>query len=274
MEVFKDFLNYLQNSEAITNWLTGFVIAVVIFLVGRWVSRRVTRVIKSILLGQEMEDTLVDFLAQVVYAAMMTAVIITALNQMGVPVTSVAAIVGAAGLAIGLALKDSLGNFAQGVMLVMFQPFKKGDFVEVAGISGSVIEVRIFSTVLKTGDNKQIIIPNGIVGSDTITNYSVNDTRRMDFVIGVSYDDDLKVARNVLAEVCSAHPLTLDEPATKVAVSNLGDSSVDIVVRPWIKTSDYWTAHGELLESFKTELEAAGCNLPYPQQDVHLHKAS
>ncbi len=274
MDTIKGFIDQLLNNEAVTSWLISFVIAIVIFLVGRWVAKRVTKVIRSLMLKRGMEETLINFLAQVMYATLMTAVIITALQKMNVPVTSVAAIVAAAGLAIGLALKDSLTNFAQGVMLVMFQPFKKGDFVEVGGIAGSVEEIRIFSTILKTGDNKQVIIPNGIVGSGTITNYSVHATRRIDFVMGVSYDDDLKVARDVLTRVCKAHPLVLDDPKTNVFVSNLGDSSVDFAVRPWVKTADYWTVYGELLESFKTELEAAGCNLPYPQTDVYLHQAS
>jgi small conductance mechanosensitive channel len=188
-------------------------------------------------------------------------------------VTSLLAILGAAGLAIGLALKDSLGNFAAGVMLIIFRPFKLGDFVEVAGVSGVVNEIRIFSTVLTTPDNKLIVIPNGQVGADTITNYSALDQRRVDMVFGVGYDDDLKVARQVLTDICANHPAVLDEPATKIFVLNLGDSSVDFAVRPWSKTEDYWTVYGDILEQAKVGLEAAGCNIPYPQTDVHLYKA-
>ena len=176
-----------------------------------------------------------------------------------------------AGLAIGLALKDSLGNFAAGVMLVFFRPFKKGDFVEVAGVAGTVDEVRIFSTVLTTPDNKQIIIPNGQVGADSIINYSAKEERRVDMVFGVSYDDDLKVARKVLTELCANHPLVLEDPATKIFVTNLGESSVDFAVRPWAKTADYWTVYGDLLEQGKLALEEAGCSIPYPQSDLHLH---
>ena len=199
------------------------------------------------------------------------AVILAALDTLGLPVTSLLAVVGAAGLAIGLALKDSLGNFASGVMLVMFRPFSKGDFVEVAGVAGKVDEVRIFSTILTTGDNKQVIIPNGQVAADTITNFTAKDTRRIDMVFGVGYDDDLKVARDVLTRVCSGHPKVLKEPALNIFVLNLGDSSVDFAVRPWAKTEDYWTVWGDVLEQAKVELEAAGCNIPYPQTDVHLH---
>ena len=218
MDIFNSLWDYVANSQAISGWLISFAIAAAIFLVGRWVAKKITTAIRALLLKRNMEETLINFLAQVLYAILMTVVIITALSKMGVPVTSVAAIVGAAGLAIGLALKDSLSNFAQGVMLVMFQPFKKGDFVEVGGVSGAVQEIRIFSTTLKTGDNKKVIIPNGIVGSGTITNFSANDTRRIDFIVGVSYDDDLKVARDVLTRICEAHPLVLNDPATKIFV--------------------------------------------------------
>mgnify|MGYP000358527864 CR=1 FL=1 len=213
------------------------------------------------------------FWQQVVKGAiLLAAVILAALDKLGVPVTSLLAILGAAGLAIGLALKDSLGNFAAGVMLLFFRPFKKGDFVEVAGVAGTVDEVRIFSTVLTTPDNKQIIIPNGQVGADSITNYSAKEERRVDMVFGVSYDDDLKVARKVLTELCANHPLVLDDPATNIFVLNLGDSSVDFAVRPWAKTADYWTVYGDIMEQAKVGLEAAGCSFPFPQQDVHLYK--
>jgi small conductance mechanosensitive channel len=219
----------------------------------------------------DMDETLVTFLSNLVYAILLAAVILAALDKLGVPVTSLLAILGAAGLAIGLALKDSLGNFAAGVMLVFFRPFKKGDFVEVAGVAGTVDEVRIFSTVLTTPDNKQIIIPNGQVGADSIINYSAKEERRVDMVFGVSYDDDLKVARKVLTELCANHPLVLEDPATKIFVTNLGESSVDFAVRPWAKTADYWTVYGDLLEQGKLALEEAGCSIPYPQSDLHLH---
>ena len=172
---------------------------------------------------------------------------------------------------MGLALKDSLGNFAAGVMLVLFRPFSKGDFVEAAGVSGSIDDVRIFSTILSTPDNKQITIPNAQVYAGTITNYTAKDMRRVDMVFGVSYDDDLKVAREVLTRVCTSHPKVLSEPEFKIFVLNLGDNSVDFAVRPWAKTEDYWTVWGDVLEQGKAELEAAGCSIPYPQRDVHVH---
>ena len=255
----------------VTTWGIKIVLALLIYLVGKWIAKRITRVINGLMERAEMDATLVNFLGNIVYAFLLAAVILAALDTLGVPVTSLLAVLGAAGLAIGLALKDSLGNFASGVMLVMFRPFKQGDFVEVAGVSGTVSEVRIFSTILTTPDNKEVIIPNGQVGADTITNYSANDQRRVDMVFGVGYDDDLKVARQVLTDLCANHPLILEDPATKIFVANLGDSSVDFNVRPWVKTDDYWTVYGDLLEQGKIALEEAGCSIPYPQSDVHLH---
>ncbi len=184
------------------------------------------------------------------YAILLVAVILASLDTLGLPVTSLLAVVGAAGLAIGLALKDSLGNFASGVMLVMFRPFSKGDFVEVAGVTGKVEEVRIFSTIMTTPDNKQIIIPNGQVAADTITNYTANDQRRVDMVFGVGYNDDLKLAASILNKVCKDHTKVLDTPETKIFINNLGDSAVDFVVRPWVKSEDYWGVFFDMNEKF------------------------
>jgi small conductance mechanosensitive channel len=253
------------------DWAIKLVIALLIYVIGKWIVNRITNFSRKLMNARDVDPTLVNFLSNVVYAILLVAVILAALDTLGLPVTSLLAVVGAAGLAVGLALKDSLGNFAAGVMLVMFRPFSKGDVVEVAGVTGKVNEVRIFSTILTTADNKQIIIPNGQVAADTITNYTANDQRRVDLVFGVGYDDDLKLAREVLTRICAEHPKVLDDPATNIFVMNLGDSSVDFAVRPWAKTEDYWTVWGDLLETGKVELEAAGLNIPYPQADVHLH---
>ena len=271
MEPIKEFFASADLMPMLSDWVIKIVIALLIYLIGKWIAKRVTSVVKKLMNARDADPTLVNFLGNVVYAILLVAVILASLDTLGLPVTSLLAIVGAAGLAIGLALKDSLGNFASGVMLVMFRPFKKGDFVEVAGVAGSVQEIRIFSTTLTTPDNKLIIIPNGQVASDTITNYSANDQRRVDMVFGVGYDDDLKVVREVLTRICADHPKVLDDPATKIFVKNLGDSCVEFAVRPWVNTDDYWTVWGDLLEQGKAELEAAGCNIPYPQTDVHLH---
>jgi small conductance mechanosensitive channel len=271
MDQIKEFFASADLMPMLSDWVIKIVIALLIYLIGKWIARRVTTVVKKLMNARDVDPTLVNFLSNVVYAILLVAVILAALDTLGLPMTSLLAIVGAAGLAVGLALKDSLGNFASGVMLVMFRPFKKGDFVEVAGVAGSVQEIRIFSTTLTTPDNKLIIIPNGQVASGTITNYSANDQRRVDLVFGVGYDDDLKVARDVLTRLCAEHPKVLDDPETKIFVMNLGDSSVDFAVRPWANTEDYSTVYSDLLEQAKVELEAAGCNIPYPQTDVHLH---
>ena len=262
--------NFESMAPLLTDWAIKIVLALVIFLVGKWISKRVTKLIRKLMERAELDPTLVSFLCNIVYAILLAAVILAALDSLGVPVTSLLAVLGAAGLAIGLALKDSLGNFAAGVMLIMFRPFKQGDFVEVAGVSGSVNEVRIFSTILTTPDNKVVVIPNGQVGASPITNFSALEQRRVDMIFGVSYDDDLKVARQVLTDICANHPLVLDDPATNIFVLNLGESSVDFACRPWCKTSDYWAVYGDVMEQAKVGLEAAGCSIPYPQRDVHV----
>ena len=271
MEAIKEFMSSAELVPMLVGWGAKIVLALVIYVVGKWVAKKVANIVRKLMVGRDADPTLVNFLCNIVYAVLLVAVILAALDTVGLPVTSLLAVVGAAGLAIGLALKDSLGNFAAGVMLVMFRPFSKGDVVEVAGVAGKVDEVRIFSTILTTADNKQITIPNGQVAADTITNYTAKDMRRVDMVFGVGYDDDLKVAREVLTRVCTGHPKVLDDPAFNIFVLNLGDSSVDFAVRPWVKTEDYWTVWGDVLEQAKVELEAAGCNIPYPQTDVHLH---
>jgi len=270
MESIKTLINDANLMPTLVDWAINLVLALLIYIVGKWVARRVTSFCRRLLQRADRDPTLVNFLSNVVFAVLLIAVILAALDTLGIPVTSLMAIVGAAGLAVGLALKDSLGNFAAGVMLVLFRPFRAGDFVEVAGVSGSVQAIRIFSTVLTTPDNKEIVIPNSQIAGDTITNYSANDTRRVDLVFGVSYDDDLKVAREVLTRLCAEHPLILDDPATNIFVLNLGESSVDFAVRPWVKSGDYWKVYGDLLEQGKIELEKAGCSIPYPQRDMHM----
>jgi small conductance mechanosensitive channel len=262
------------NSETLmplaTAWGIKIVIALLIFIIGKWISKRITNFLRKMMQRADLDPTLVNFLANIVYAILLAAVILAALDTLGMPVTSLLAVLGAAGLAIGLALKDSLGNFASGVMLIIFRPFKQGDVVEVAGVSGKVDEVKIFSTILTTPDNKVVVIPNGQVASSPITNYTALEQRRVDLMFGVGYDDDLKLARQVLTDVCAKHPLVLDDPATNIFVMNLGESSVDFVCRPWCKTDDYWTVYGDIMETAKVELEAAGCSIPYPQRDVHV----
>ena len=270
MEQIQAYLAEHEIGELALLWGGRLLVALAIFFVGRWIAKWITGKTQKVMEGREVDPTLVAFLGNILNAALLAAVIIAALDALGVPVTSLVAVLGAAGLAIGLAMKDSLSNFATGVMLILLRPFTKGDYVEVADVEGSVDEVRIFSTYLTTPDNKRVIVPNGMIGNDTITNYTAMGQRRVDLVFGVGYDDDLKVAREVLERICREHPKVLDEPETAVWVKELGDSSVNFNVRPWVKTEDYWGVYGDLLETGKIELEKAGCSIPYPQRDVHL----
>jgi small conductance mechanosensitive channel len=274
MEVIKEFFNSGDLMQLLIASAVKLLISLAIYIIGKWVAKKIATTLGRMMEARGVDETLKQFLSNIVYAILLIAVILAALDTLGLPITSLFAIVGAAGLAVGLALKDSLGNFAAGVMLVMFRPFGKGDVVEVAGVVGKVNEVRIFSTILTTPDNKQIIIPNGLINGDTITNYTANDMRRVDMVFGVGYDDDLKLAREVLTRVVTNHPKVLDDPAVSIFVLELGASSVDFAVRPWAKTEDYWTVWGDVMEQAKMELDAAGLNIPYPQTDVHLHQVS
>ena len=274
MEAIKDYVTSPEMLDTLVNGAVNLLIAIVIFVVGKWIARRVQKALEMILKSRSVDSVLVKFLGTVVYTLIIVAAIIAAVDQLGIPATSFMAILGAAGLAIGLALKDSLSNFASGVMLVLFRPFTKGNFIDAGGIQGTVDEIHLVSTIMTTPDNKQIIVPNSVMYGSPIINYSAKDTRRVDMVVGVGYGDDLKVAARVLSKVCADNPKVLDTPETKVFINNLGDSSVDFVVRPWVKSEDYWTVLAEVLETAKVELEAAGCNIPFPQRDVHLHQAS
>lgn len=274
MEAISKFIQSEDFIPMLGSWGIKIIFALLIYFVGKIISRLITNWLGRIMKARNVDNTLIIFLGNIVYAALLTAVILAALDTLGFPITSLMAVVGAAGLAIGLAMKDSLGNFAAGVMLVVFRPFSTGDVVEVAGITGKVEGINIFNTVLLTPDNKQVIIPNGQVGDGTIINYTAKDQRRVDMVFGVGYDDDLKVARSILEKICANHPLVLDDPATNIFVLSLGDSSVNFAVRPWAKTENYWTVWGDLLEQGKAELEAAGCSIPYPQRDVHMHQVA
>jgi len=248
--------------------------ALVIFFVGRIVVRLLMRGLRKVMDLQEVDKTLVSFVSNLASLVLMMFVIIAAIGALGVQTTSLIAVIGAAGLAIGLALQGSLSNFASGVLIVLFRPYKVGDWVDAAGVSGAVLEVQILTTVLKTGDNKQIIVPNSQIMNGVITNYSANDTRRVDLVIGVSYDDDIDKVRSTLEEIVAAEDRVLDEPACTIAVSALADSSVNFIVRPWVATSDYWGVTFDMTETIKKRFDEEGISFPFPQQDVHLYKAS
>jgi small conductance mechanosensitive channel len=263
---------YLTNPEMLIDVAQSLVLALLIYWVGKRIAKLVSNMTGKGLTKTGNEVILVNFIKNIIYYVILAAVIVMALGQLGVQTTSLIAVMGAAGLAIGLALKDSLSNLASGVMLVLTRPFKRGDFVDVAGTSGKVTEIKLFSTVLQTPDNKKLIIPNGQITSDVITNYTTEAMRRIDLVIGVSYDDDIRQAKKILTETITAHELVLQEPKPVVMLKDLGASSVDFVVRPWVKTEDYWTVYGDLMEQIKLNIEAGGCSFPYPQTDVHLHQ--
>ena len=255
-----------------TALLYKILFAGLIFFIGRWVARLMTDVAKKMMARAEIEDTLERFLGNLLYATLLTFVVIASINQLGIQTTSLIAVLGAAGLAIGLALQGSLSNFAAGVLIVLFKPYKVGDFVEAGGVAGTIEEVQIFTTILKSPDNKKIIVPNSQVMAGEITNYSANPTRRVDLVVGCGYDDDLDKVRKVLEEVVAADPRILDDPETTIAISELGDSSVNFVLRPWVLGTDYWPVYCALTEQVKKRFDQEGISIPYPQRDVHIYQ--
>ena len=248
------------------------ILAVVIFIVGRWVAKALKKVIQKMMAKQNVETTLASFICNLSYVILMTVVIIAALNQIGIQTASLIAIVGAAGLAIGLALQGSLANFAAGFLMLIFHPFKTGDYIEGAGTQGSVEEIHVFTTQLKTPDNKTVIIPNAKIMGDIIVNFSAKDTRRVDLVIGVSYSDNLQKVKRVLEDVLSKDSRILKDPTPTIAVLELGDSSVNFAVRPWVKTADYWSVYFDLTEGIKKRFDDEGISIPFPQRDVHVYK--
>jgi small conductance mechanosensitive channel len=256
------------------DFLINLVTAIVIFYVGKWITNLLTRALRKVMQRQEIDVTLERFVCNLVRMVLLVFVVIAAISALGVQTASFIAVLGAAGLAVGLALQGSLSNFAAGVLIVLFRPYKVGDWVEAAGISGAVVEVQILTTILKTGDNKQVIVPNSQIMSSIITNYAANDTRRVDLVIGVGYDDDLDKVREVLSEVVAADERVLEDPGVTIAVSELADSSVNFIVRPWVRTSDYWGVYFDLNETIKKRFDEEGISIPFPQQDVHLYNAT
>ena len=268
----KDISSYIPDNivEIVGGYAFSLLMALLIFVIGKWIVNKIVGIFGKILRKVKgMDETLIKFLENIVYYALMIVVLLTALGKLGVETTSFLAILGAAGLAIGLALKDSLGNFASGVMIIMFKPFKVGDVVTAAGVTGSVSEVGIFNSVFTTPDNQKIIIPNGAITSGSITNINANDTRRVDLVVGIGYEDDIKKTKDVLNDIISSHEKVLLDKGITVAVSELADSSVNFVVRAWVKTPDYWDVKFALTETIKLRFDAEGISIPFPQQDVH-----
>lgn len=257
--------------DYIIPWGTNIVFAALIFFLGSLVAKWVVSLIGKALGKSKLDEMLVGFLKNILRWILLLVVIIAALDQLGIDTTSFIAILGAAGLAVGLALKDSLQNFASGVMLILFRPFRIGDFIEAAGTSGVVEEIKIFSTMLRTPDNREVVVPNGDIYSGIIINNNARETRRIDLVIGIGYDDDLREAKRILEGIVTSDERVIKDPAALVAVGELGASSVDILVRPWVKTSDYFSTKCDLTEQIKLALDDAGISIPYPQMDLHIN---
>jgi len=261
--------------ENAVDWIKDYgpkvLAALAIYIIGKWVAKILRGAIRKLLLRARMEETLARFLVNILYGLLMVVVIMAALEQLEVNTNSFVALVGAAGLAVGFALQGSLGNFAAGVMIIMFRPFKIGDYVEGGGAAGTVEVISIFSTILKTPDNKRVIVPNSSITGGNVTNYSANPTRRVDLVFGIGYDDDLLKAKRILEKIVADHPLVLKDPAPGVAIGALADSSVNFNVRPWCKTADYWAVFAQVTEAVKLEFDKQGISIPFPQRDVHVH---
>ena len=263
-----------QGQELVANFGFDLIAAIVIFVVGRWVAKGLAGLVRKVMTKAEVDEMLVRFVGSLVYFTMLAFVAIAAVSALGVQTTSFIAVLGAAGLAVGLALQGSLANFASGVLIIVFRPYKVGDFVEAGGVSGTVEGVQVFSTIFKTGDNKKVIVPNSEVTAGVITNYSANETRRVDLVAGVGYEDDLDKVKQVLEDIVSKDDRILADPAPKIAVHELADSSVNLVVRPWVKTSDYWGVYFDLTEQIKKRFDSEGISIPFPQRDVHVYQHS
>lgn len=267
-------INWLaENHILLVQYAMNVITAILILIVGNWITKKIAASIALLLKKRELDHTVVDFLENFSRYLMLVMVLIAALGRLGVQTAQIVAVIGAAGLAIGLALQGSLSNFAAGVLIVTFRPFKASDYVEVAGVSGFVSSIQIFSTVLTTPDNKMVVVPNGTIISSPITNYSRHETRRVDYVIGVSYKSDLQKVKNTLERIVNADSRVLQEPALCVGVQALADSSVNFVVRPWVKTEDYWGVYFDLLQAIKEGLDEEGIEIPFPQMDVHHHQS-
>ena len=253
-------------------WGPILIKAILVYIVGMWLAKVIRGIVTKAMGRAKAEPMLANFIANIVHIALVVFVWISVLGTLGISTTGFAAIIAAAGFAVGFALQGSLGNFASGVMVMIFKPFKPGDFIEGAGHAGVVEDVGIFATIMKTGDNKKIIVPNGELTASSLVNYSANPTRRVDMVFGIGYDDDIDKARDVLHKIVAADERILKDPPVTIAVSELADSSVNFVCRPWVNSADYWGVMFDTTETVKKEFDKAGLSIPYPQSDVHMHE--
>ena len=261
---------WTQVQDVVAVWGLKVIAALAIFIIGRWIAMMVRRGVRSMMEKSGADPIIIGFVASIAYIGLLAFVVIAALGQLGIQTTSFIAILGAAGLAVGLALQGSLANFAAGFLMIIFRPFKVGDFIEGAGVAGVVEAIQIFTTTLKTGDNKTIIIPNAKLAGDNITNYSAKETRRVDMTVGVAYDADLSKVKNVLIDIIGKESRIHSDPAPQVAVAELADSSVNFVVRVWTNTADYWGVKFDITETIKNRFDEEGIGIPYPQRDIHI----
>lgn len=265
--------SHLKEAYAIP-WGIKLVLALIVLGIGLWLAGLLARLVGKALTKAGMDNMLVRFLESIVKALLQVVVVIAALSQLGVQTTSLIAILGAAGLAIGLALQNSLSNFAAGVLLLVFKPFKEGDFIEAGGVLGVVERVHVFNSVLRTPDNREITVPNGNIYNGVITNFSARDTRRIDLVVGISYDSDIRKAKELVESIIKDDARILKDPEPTWGVADLADSSVNLFIRPWVTSADYWNVRADLLETIKTSFDANGIGIPFPQMDVHLQQAA
>ena len=267
---FAEILDLLQTM--FVAWGLKVLGGLVVFIVGLMVAKSTRRGVEKLFDRLDLDVTLEKFLTSLSYYVVLSIAAVAAMGMMGIQMASFITVLGAAGLAIGLALQGTLSNVSAGVMLLLFRPFKVGDFIDAGGVAGSVESIGLFSTTLNTPDNVHIVVPNSGIYGGTIKNFSHNQTRRNDLVVGISYDDDISLAMDTIKSVMDADDRVLKDPEYLVAVSEMADSSVNIVVRPWCAAADYWALRFDLTRTFKERLEAAGCSIPYPQQDIYLHK--
>jgi small conductance mechanosensitive channel len=246
--------------------------ALVILVVGRWVAKGIRKLVERLMTRNKVDATLIAFTASLVYIGLLAFIVLAALGQLGIQTTSFIAVLGAAGLAIGLALQGSLSNFAAGFLLIIFRPFNVGDYIEAAGVAGVVEAIHIFTTQLKTVDNKTVIVPNAKMTADNIVNWTVKGTRRVDMTFGIGYNDDIDKARRLIADIVERDDRVLKDPAPQIAVAELADSSVNFVVRPWVTAADYWGVYFDLTENIKKAFDANGVSIPFPQRDVHIFR--
>jgi small conductance mechanosensitive channel len=265
---------WVQLQGIAVDWGIKVLAALAIFIIGRWVAMAIRRGLERMMGKGRVDPIIIGFVGSISYIALLAFVVIAALGQLGIQTTSFIAILGAAGLAVGLALQGSLANFAAGFLMIIFRPFKVGDFVEAAGVAGVVKEIQIFTTTLKTGDNKTIIVPNAKISGDNIINYSAEENRRVDMTVGVAYDADLSKVREVLNDIISKDARILSEPEPLVVVGELADSSVNFIVRVWTKSADYWGVKFDATEAIKNRFDEAGIGIPFPQRDIHIISGS